>query len=224
MAAILDPAQRWALKNEAIPILEELAANDQLRNRIVARFDHRNAHHNDRAHWWKWTWQDDHQSAKNERRLVANALELRRNLRRGEKAPVARCLVWNPTRQFPKPSPFSSLGPDSSPNSKKPRIMSGQKYVIDCWKERGDWRDEFNSSNWVESWKWRHESPFPEPEDLSHFVPADDPRYGPLPLHPPPQFDPDHDDNPFDSMDLTPSEADVLEAIDLPASEQPKKF
>ncbi|KAI0389806.1 hypothetical protein F5Y17DRAFT_469415 [Xylariaceae sp. FL0594] len=50
--------------------------------------------------------------------------------------------------------------------------------VTKCWEERGDWEP---------TWKWRHESPSPEPEDLT-------------PLN-------------TDAMDYTPSEVDALEAI-----------
>ncbi|KAK4171127.1 hypothetical protein QBC36DRAFT_295652, partial [Triangularia setosa] len=43
---------------------------------------------------------------------------------------------------------------------------SAQNQVIKWWKERGDWRDEFNRGSWVTAWKWQHESPSPEQEDL----------------------------------------------------------
>jgi hypothetical protein len=51
--------------------------------------------------------------------------------------------------------------------------------VAKWWKERGDWPP---------GWKWRHESPSPEPEDLT-------------PLN-------------TDGMDYSPSEVDALEAIE----------
>ncbi|KAI1120099.1 hypothetical protein F5Y10DRAFT_259102 [Nemania abortiva] len=59
--------------------------------------------------------------------------------------------------------------------------------VIKWWKERGDWRDEFYRDTFYEkkfnpyvyrgrehgtvtSWKWRHESPSPEPESLTPII------------------------------------------------------
>ncbi|KAI0425075.1 hypothetical protein F5Y09DRAFT_352764 [Xylaria sp. FL1042] len=59
--------------------------------------------------------------------------------------------------------------------------------VIKWWKERGDW---------MRTWKWRHESPSPEPEDLT-------------PLN-------------TDDMDFTPSEVDALEAIPPTSPPRPR--
>jgi len=42
--------------------------------------------------------------------------------------------------------------------------------VIHKWKERSDWRDKAPQV----SWKWRHESPSPEPEDLAQYNAIDD--------------------------------------------------
>ena len=79
---------------------------------------------------------------------------------------------------------------------------SAGNQVVKWWKERGDWRDEFNETTVVSSWKWKHESPSPEPEELA---PVDNMK-----------------DSPLDAaaeMEFTPSEVDELEAIDLPRSE-----
>lgn len=62
--------------------------------------------------------------------------------------------------------------------------------VIRRWKERGDWRDKTPRFGW----KWRHESPSPEPEDLAQY-------------------------NTVDNLDLTPSEIDAIDAI--PATSPP---
>lgn len=55
--------------------------------------------------------------------------------------------------------------------------------VYDRWKERGD----CNSENLVVGWKWQHESPSPEPEDLTPLTTME--------------------------MDFSPSEVDALENI-----------
>jgi hypothetical protein len=83
---------------------------------------------------------------------------------------------------------------------------SAREQVIEWWKKRGDWREEFDRNKRVSSWKWRHESPSPEPEDLTPFN--------------------NMRDSPLDTteMDFTPSEIDDLETVELPSSEQPKGF
>ncbi|KAI1497721.1 hypothetical protein F5X99DRAFT_432720 [Biscogniauxia marginata] len=175
---------------------------------------------------WTWWWQpegwadDPYQTA---REIIAPALRLRQNLRRGEYAPLI---------------PRSRIGPDASAadaeaflisrpwfvfqielgeeqerygrlsvadQRRYPHSVQGQ--VIQWWKERGDWRDEFNRTQMVTSWKWRHESPSPEPQDLT-------------PIH-------NIKDSPLDAtteMEFTPSEIDELETIELPRSEQPEGF
>jgi hypothetical protein len=184
---------------------------------------------NDNFRTWTWWWQpngaaDDLDHAYRDRReLVARALRLRQNLRRGEHAPVL---------------PRSRLGQDTtaaqaeaflisrpwfifqieiaeermrygrlSVEDKRRYPYSARDQVIKWWKERGDWRDEFNRSDWVTAWKWQHESPSPEPEDLTPI---------------------DHmKDSPLDAaadMEFTPSEIDELQTIELPESEQPEGF
>ncbi|KAK3309294.1 uncharacterized protein B0T15DRAFT_22 [Chaetomium strumarium] len=59
------------------------------------------------------------------------------------------------------------------------------------WKERGEWKSDWE----VPGWKWRHESPSPEPEDLSPLI--------------------------TDDMDFTPSEVDALEAVPPPSPPPP---
>ncbi|KAF2457521.1 hypothetical protein BDY21DRAFT_371707 [Lineolata rhizophorae] len=68
------------------------------------------------------------------------------------------------------------------------------KHVIDQWKLRGDWRKDWvdpDDGGFAPGWKWRHESPSPEPEDLT----------------------------PLNTMDMefTPSEVDALDAIPPPS-------
>ncbi|KAI0102487.1 hypothetical protein GGR51DRAFT_527518 [Nemania sp. FL0031] len=81
--------------------------------------------------------------------------------------------------RFARLSPLQKKGyPSSTPRDQ----------VIKWWKERGDWRHEyyrdtfyekelFNSKFYrgqehgtVTSWKWRHESPSPEPESLTPII------------------------------------------------------
>ena len=83
---------------------------------------------------------------------------------------------------------------------------SARTQVIKWWKERGDWREKFDRKSEATSWKWRQESPSPEPEDLT-------------PIN-------HMKDSPLDTMDMdfTPSEIDDLETIELPSPEQPKGF
>lgn len=178
---------------------------------------------------WVWWWQpegaadDPNRACDDARELVARALRLRQNLRRGEHAPVL---------------PRSRLGQDTSAAQAEAFLISrpwfvfqielaeekerydrlsvedqrrypysAQNQVIKWWKERGDWRDEFNRTSWVTAWKWGHESPSPEPEDLT---PVDNMRDSPLEA--------------AEDMEFTCSEIDELETIDLPGSEQPEGF
>ncbi|KXH65915.1 hypothetical protein CSAL01_07373 [Colletotrichum salicis] len=78
--------------------------------------------------------------------------------------------------------------------------------IIERWKERGDWRDEYDEEG-VTSWRWRGESPSPEPEDLTPIQNMDS----------------------FDLLDatvidFTPSELDELETNELPWEEQPETY
>ncbi|KAM4065198.1 hypothetical protein HRG_004465 [Hirsutella rhossiliensis] len=196
-------------------------------------FPGRNVQPNDSVGTWKWRWQEDDPdgSSANGRQLVARALRLRQNLRRGESVPVPprSCLEPDATasqaESFLISRPWFTfqieLGEEHArydrlsmmQERRYPRIV--RKQVVGWWRERGDWRDEFNDGLWVTSWKWRHESPSPEPEDLTHFTPSDHLKDSPLKLR---------DFNPLETMDFTPSETDALEAIELPSPEQPEKF
>ena len=76
---------------------------------------------------------------------------------------------------------------------------SADKQVAKWWMERGAWRDDYDAerpSRTIASWKWRNESPSPEPEDL-------------LPIM-------QMKESPMDAasdVEFTPSEVDALEAI-----------
>ncbi|PNY23162.1 Uncharacterized protein TCAP_06898 [Tolypocladium capitatum] len=191
-------------------------------------FPGRNAQPNDRVGAWKWKWQqgntDDDSasggSVATGKQLVTRAMGLRQNLCRGESVPVPprsrleRDATASHAESFITSRPWFifqiELAEEATRHDRLsvdqarqyPRLT--RKKVVEWWKERGDWREEFDENNWVTSWKWRHESPSPEPEDL-------------MPVTP-------NDDSGLDTVDWTPSEVDALEAIELPASEQPKKF
>lgn len=66
------------------------------------------------------------------------------------------------------------------------------EHVIEQWKLRGNWREGWKDpeGGFVSAWKWRHENPSPEPEDLTLLNTM--------------------------SMELTPSEVDALEAVPPP--------
>ncbi|KAG7287131.1 hypothetical protein NEMBOFW57_006636 [Staphylotrichum longicolle] len=68
----------------------------------------------------------------------------------------------------------------------------GENTVTRWWKERGAWKDDWevpgDQHRPVPGWRWRHESPSPEREDLTVL-------------------------NTVNGMDFTPSEVDALEAI-----------
>lgn len=176
---------------------------------------------------WTWPWQPDGASDDLDRaaqigsELVARALRLRRNLRRGEHAPVlprSRIRQHTTTSQaeaFLISRPWFIFKLEVAEERERFRridLPDRERYqydpvkqVVTWWKERGDWRDDFGS--WVTAWKWRHESPSPEPEDLT---PVRNMKDSPLEA--------------AAEMDLTPSEIDELETIDLPRSEQPEGF
>ncbi|KAI0115684.1 hypothetical protein GGR51DRAFT_503762 [Nemania sp. FL0031] len=185
----------------------------------------------DNSDKWTWSWgpegaADDlerkHQDASG---LIARALRLRQNLRRGESSPVIprshpgpdttaaefeSFLISRPWFVFEievaeEDTRYRRLEPDEQRRYRH----SAKGQVIEWWKERGDWKPEFNSTKWVTSWKWRHESPSPEPEDLT--------RLGNM-------AEDALTDDLVAEIEFTPSEIDELETIDLPESEQPKGF
>ncbi|KAI3326973.1 hypothetical protein HD806DRAFT_520008 [Xylariaceae sp. AK1471] len=196
-------------------------------------FAGRKLHANDDFSTWTWRWQPDGARADNDeaeasarhdaRELVARALRLRQNLRRSEYAPVLprsrlrqdttvaeaeAFLISRPWFIFQievaeEDTRYSRL----SIEDRRRYPHSAGKQVIKWWKERGDWRDEFNTRSGATYWKWRHESPSPEPEDLA---PIDNMRNSPL--------------DAAAAMEFTPEEITELETIDLPRSEQPEGF
>lgn len=157
---------------------------------------------------WQWAWESspDWRFSKAPANPVRRALELRRNMAYPEHAP---------------PPPRSCLRADSSVSESESFITSRPWFVYQLegaefmtrqsripvqqrgrrnpgedgpttrrWKERGDWEP---------GWKWRHESPEPEEEDLTPIL--------------------------TDEMEYTPSEVDALEAIPPPSpTPSPRRF
>lgn len=153
---------------------------------------------NDATEHWRWKWQSaDDPPPMDPRHPASRAVQLRRNLAYGEYAP---------------PSPRSHLREGSSASEAESFVISRPWFVLKMeklefasrtqripvershylttsemnqvnkwWEERGDWPP---------GWKWRHESPSPEPEGLT---PLD-----------------------TDDMDFTPSMVDALKAIPPP--------
>lgn len=71
--------------------------------------------------------------------------------------------------------------------------------VTEVWKQLGEWKESWGAwrGDDLAGWKWRHESPSPEPEDLSAF-------------------------NDMATLELTPSEADALDAVRPPSPPTPR--
>ncbi|KAI1347199.1 hypothetical protein F5Y01DRAFT_307762 [Xylaria sp. FL0043] len=186
----------------------------------------------DDARRWKWAWQQHERPGADTdpgapdryaRELVERALRLRQALRHGEHAPVLPRSHPGPDTTAAQAEAFLISRPwfifevevaEQFERYYRLSIQDRQRYprsirrqVVERWKERGDWRDEFDRTDWVTGWKWRHESPSPEPEDLT---PLDNMRDSPL--------------DAAEDMGFTPSEIDELETIDLPRSEQPEGF
>lgn len=178
---------------------------------------------------WKWWWEpatpvnglvpgNNYQYE-----LATRAVRLRQNLARGEYAPVVprshpgQHTTAAEAEAFLISRPWFIFQLEVAEEARRFQRLSNEGHgrysysarqqVIKWWKERGEWRDEFNEGNCVTAWKWRHESPSPEPEDLA-------------PLNP-------MKEDPLDvtaEMEFTPSEIDELETINLPRSEQPQGF
>ncbi|AEO61386.1 hypothetical protein MYCTH_2311488 [Thermothelomyces thermophilus ATCC 42464] len=178
----------------------------------------------DDASKWKWRWQHGDAAAEwtpsatataaNPKHPITRALALRQGLLHGEHAPVPprsrlpddasasqaeSFIISRPwfvfmAEYFEERERFYRIPPMKRRHYREPIA----KPVIERWKSRGDWRDEWDQpveGAYVPGWKWRHESPSPEPEDLT----------------------------PLETMDLefTPSEVDALEAIRPPTPPPP---
>ncbi|KAJ2898969.1 uncharacterized protein MKZ38_003538 [Zalerion maritima] len=186
---------------------------------------------NDNFRRWTWWWQPDgaadnwERAYQDARELIARALRLRlrQNLPRGEHVPIhprsrlgqdttvaqaEAFLISRPWFIFRIELAEEMARYDRLSVEDQTRYpYSARNQVIKWWKERGDWKDEYDRTSLVTSWKWRQESPSPEPEDLT---PIDNMQNSPL--------------DAAANMEFTPSEIDELETIELPRSEQPEGF
>ncbi|KAI1117880.1 hypothetical protein F5Y14DRAFT_464907 [Nemania sp. NC0429] len=189
-------------------------------------FAGRKRHPRDDFRTWQWPWQ--HQgldiNGSYAYELVKRALDQRRHLKRGERGPVPSMSHLRKDATTAEGEAFLISRPwflwQIELNEERTRYrrlsIEDQRrhpredfsHVVEWWKERGDWRPDFdNKSNWITAWKWRHESPSPEPEDLA---PVDSMRDSPLEA--------------AAEMEFTPSEIDDLETIELPDDELPEPF
>ncbi len=183
---------------------------------------------NDNKDAWKWPWQHGDAAAEwelgperapNQNHPIRRALLLRQGLQRGERGPIPD---------------YSNLGSDASASQAEPFITSRPWFVMGVerneeerrrgrlhwrkkreqykgsvfdntagfWKARGDWKDDWydeRADKTAIGWKWPRESPSPEPEDLTGL-------------------------EDMASFELTPSEADALEAVRPPSPPTPRLY
>ncbi|KAJ4300561.1 hypothetical protein N0V88_003240 [Collariella sp. IMI 366227] len=146
---------------------------------------------------WKWEWQSNTDSlpSKHPEHPITKAVQERRNRSLAESFITSR--PW-----FVLAVDIAEFNERCSrlPVGLLPSLASGEDTTITkWWKERGDWDEGWKTfiGHPVPGWKWRHESPAPEPEDLECLK------------------------NGISSMDFTPSEADALDAIVEPAKSSP---
>jgi hypothetical protein len=152
------------------------------------------------------------------RQLLARALHLRQNLRRGESSPVIPRLHLNKDASSSEAESFIISRPwfifwveVAEERARYDRLSiedrrfyrySPHTQVVKWWKEWGDWREEYNRTMWVTSWKWRHESSEPGHLNASMEDATAD----------------------ITNIEFTPSEIGDLATIELPRSEQPTGF
>ncbi|KAG7285868.1 hypothetical protein NEMBOFW57_008162 [Staphylotrichum longicolle] len=176
---------------------------------------------------WKWPWQHGDAAAewkrgdywamvRNPRHPITRALELRRGLRRSAHSPMPPRshlkgdFSASQAESFIISRPWFMFKVEASEQRERRHRLSlemSRRYnaskppaLKDRWEEREDWKPEWrdrSSGNTLIGWKWRHESPSPEPEDLSAL-------------------------EDLAALDLTPSEVDALEAIPPPSPPTPE--
>lgn len=189
--------------------------------------DRANPQPNDNTYRWKWPWQHGDAAAEwrpgtkkmslNSRHPVTRALRLRQGLCRSESSPVLPRSHLGEDASASQAESFITSRPwfvfaveaceegvrySRLPDVKTKRLYKGSiaANVMELWKERGDWKAGWrdpHGGNILIGWKWPHESPSPEPEDLSGL-----------------------DD--LATFELTPSEVDALEAVPPPSPPTPR--
>jgi hypothetical protein len=177
---------------------------------------------NDNTYAWKWPWQHGDTAAEwhpgtekkslNSQHPVERALRLRQGLRRGEYSPVPprshleKDASASQAESFIISRPWFMFAVESYEERQRNRRLRDRKEmhlspaanVRKFWEERGDWKEDWEDrrgitkAGFLIGWKWRHESPSPEPEDLSGL-------------------------EDLSTLELTPSEVDALEAVRPPS-------
>ena len=168
------------------------------------------------AEWRESRTGDPGAMAHNPRHPVTRALELRRGLRRSEHKPTIPRSRLEKDASASQAESFITSRPwfmyrveraeEWQRGNRVPlrtrRLYSKSAFlsVKEQWEKRGDWKEEwpYESRNQAVGWKWRHESPSPEPDDYERL---DDP-----------------------TLDLAPSEVDALEAIRPPTPPPPRVY
>ncbi|KAI1317483.1 hypothetical protein F5Y16DRAFT_419614 [Xylariaceae sp. FL0255] len=185
---------------------------------------------------WTWKWQPedaghestDHSMNQHRRGLIERAFRQRRSLRRGQRAPMTfpnsrlekdaspdlrdTFLISRPWFMYHlevAEEEMRYFRLDTKDRARNPHCAKRQ--VIDWWKERGDWRDDYDDTKFNYSteksptigWTWPHESPLSPSPSLAHLRSL---LYGPC-----------FDDEPLLSaardMEYTSSEIDELETV-----------
>ncbi|KAL1902750.1 hypothetical protein Sste5346_001194 [Sporothrix stenoceras] len=166
---------------------------------------------------WAWDHCDEPESYPDQSAPdypVRRAIELRQGLSHGEHAPVQPRSHLTASSSDSQAESFITSRPwfqlpleqvellqrkwrfDGRDRRKGQSIKSD---IVKRWKDRGDWQDKWHdqfSGDTLVGWKWRHESPSPEPEDIS-------------------------DVENLAGLELTPSETDAFENIPSPPRTPP---
>lgn len=165
---------------------------------------------------WTWRWQSDADPPLYDpQHPLSRAVQLRENLDYGERpVPPPRSRLSedasaSEAESFITSRPWFLYSLENFEFRERKARIPWEKYgrpdfgmgdqVLTWWHERGDWKTDWEApgddSFLVVGWKWRHESPSPEPEDLSPLI--------------------------TNEMDFTPSEVDALEAVWTPTPSPP---
>lgn len=178
--------------------------------------DRVNAQPNDNTNSWKWKWQSDVDPPPfDTQHPISRAVELRKGMPAGESAPPPPRSHLNHDASASEAESFIISRPwfmysveqmefhqrmSRIPQQQWGNYSEGEDdQVKKWWKQRGDYKSEWQvSGRLIPGWKWRHESPSPEPEDLTPLL--------------------------TDEMDFTPSEIDAFEAIPPPTPQPARQI
>lgn len=134
----------------------------------------------DEIRHWAWEQSEEFGSVNHP---AWQAVELRQGLRHGEHAPIqprshlTASSSTTEAQSFITSRPWFQLPVEQAEfrqrtNRFKTRFKQGsfKRDTIKRWKDRGDWQDKWHDKGYgttLIGWMWRHESPSPEPDDLS---------------------------------------------------------